>query len=181
MSLKYLLNPLFNVLTRLTCCMFPNARQNELNDLNLQSANGKIPPMWDPAFDRRYPFRHYITDLRLWSAATDVPEQRQGAAAAMRISGAAKLLIREFDPQILIAGQDVLDPNGGINAMGQPNMIHLTGLDILVRELTNRYAPLEQETQIFCISELFGFKKLQNENTDDLISRYVITLSLIHI
>lgn len=174
--LNYLISPLFNILARCTCYMYRpgHARQNELNDIHLQQANGKVPPSWDPSSDRHYPFRHYVTDVRLWSAATDLPEARQGAAAALRLTGAAKLLVREFDPQTLVNGMDVLDPAGGFDQNGNPAIIHLNGLDVLLRELSNRYAPLEQETQIHAISELFAFKRMQGENTDDLISRYVI-------
>ena len=171
--ISYLTAPLLNIFNRFRFCMY-NPRQADLNDAHLQMANGKVPPAWDPAHDRRYPFRHYVTDLRLWSAATDLPEARQGAAAALRLMGAAKLLVREFDPMMLVQGLDVLDPAGGVGINGMPLMIHLTGLDVLIRELSNRYAPLEQETQIHCISELFSFKRHQGKNTDDLISRYVI-------
>ena len=95
--LNYLFAPFMNTLYRLVCFMY-TPRQAELNDMHMQAANGKVPPAWDPAADRRYPFRHWTTDVRLWSAATDLPEGRQGAAVALRLLGAAKLLVREFDP-----------------------------------------------------------------------------------
>ena len=152
-TLSYLTSPFVNMFLRCVCFMYRpgNARQQELNDIHLQQANGKVPPSWDPSSDRHYPFRHYVTDLRLWSAATDLPENRQGAAAAMRLLGAAKLLVREFDPLMLVQGLDIPDPNGQLQQNGLPVMIHLTGLDVLLRELSNRYAPLEQETQIHCV------------------------------
>ena len=73
--------------------------QAELNDLHLQSANSKIPPSWSPERDKSYPLRTYLQDLRLWQYATDCDPLRQGPAAAQRVGGTAKELVRELDPQ----------------------------------------------------------------------------------
>lgn len=61
-----------------------------------------------------------------------------------------------------------------INAAGQqvPAVIHLSGVQALVRQLQRRYAPLAQEIQITAISELFHFKRFHQEGTDELIARF---------
>ena len=134
------------------------AQQAQINDANLQLASGRTPPSWTAERDRSYPFRHYMADLLLWNEATDLEEARRGPSAALRIGGAAKIMIREMPPEQLRDGMIVADQNG------QP--LQLTGIQTLLRVLGNRYAPLEQETQVFSIHELFSFRRYQNESTD---------------
>jgi hypothetical protein len=161
-------------------------RQHDLNDLNLQTASGKIPPSWSPERDRSYSYRQFQQDILLWAAATDVQADRQGPAVALRLAGSAKVLAREMDPQMLINGVMIDDPAGGYmldpqtgNPIRDPNtgnympaQIAITGLEALMRQLQRRYAPLDQEIQISAISELFHFRRGHHEGTDELIARF---------
>ena len=140
-------------------------RQGDINDLNLQVASGRIPPSWSPDHDRSYPFRFFVADLKLWSLSTDLDPVRQGPAVALRLGGAAKSLARDFDPVALSDGTAVQDPATG-------NIIRRTGLECLVSALERRFAPLEQELEIFSISEFLQFHKLGGEGIDESISRY---------
>lgn len=168
-AIKYLMMPVQFVLNALMSYMM-NPQQLEQNDAHLQIATGRIPPAWSPEGDRRYPFRHWEQDVQLWVAATDIPEERIGAVVALRVLGSAKSLIREIPPDLLINGQDVPDPQ---NPQG---LIHQTGLEVLLRTLARRYAPLEQEIQVNSISDLFTFKRHSGESTDDVLSRYELML-----
>lgn len=142
--------------------------QAEINDLHLQTVSGKLPPGWDPSRDKAYPFRHWLADLNLWANATDAPVARQGPMVALRLAGPAKIMVREMDADVLAGGAVILDGNG--------QQIQITGLQFLVRELQRRFAPLAQETQLHAISELLQFKRMQNESTDALISRFDIVV-----
>ena len=139
-------------------------RQMDIDHLNLQTASGKIPPSWAPERDRQYPLRLYVADLRLWAASTDVPIDKLGPAAALRLAGGAKSFARELDLQILSQGQ--LEPDG----MGQPVLV--PGLQCLIRALERRYAPLEQEMQVFVLSEMLGFRRQGSETIDDALVRF---------
>ena len=81
-------------------------------EMNLGLANGRVPPSWSVEQDKRYPLRHYIQDLTLWAAATDIDAPRRGPAAALRLTGAARSIIREMPPHLLQAGQVVDDGQG---------------------------------------------------------------------
>lgn len=171
-NIKYLMQPMLRVFALLTFCM--NAQQLEQNDAHLQIATGRIPPSWSPEQDKRYPYRLWMQDVQLWCAATDIPEERQAAVVALRVLGSAKSIVREIPPNLLIQGQDVPDPNPALAAQGA--MVHQTGLEVLLRSLNRRYGLLEQEVQINSISELFTFRKLSGETTDDVLSRFELTM-----
>jgi len=145
----------------------------EMADHHMSLANSKIPPTWSAERDKVYPLREYIRDLRLWSVATDTPEAKQAPAAALRLTGAAKLIIREMPTDLLTDGEFIFDPNTGIPAMDAAgNPMRRTGLEVLIRQLERRYGALDQETQIFHISELLCFARQPNESTDQMLARY---------
>ena len=52
-----------------------------------------------------YSLRSWLSDLILWSAATDLDGPRQGPVAALQISGAVRDLVREIPPNILQNGR----------------------------------------------------------------------------
>jgi len=143
-----------------------NPRQLEINHMNLQMASAKIPPSWGPETERAYPFRVYEQDAVLWTLATDLPQPQHGPAMALRLSGSAREVIRELDPNILVNGQQVVDP-----VLGQLN---LTGSQALLRILRRRFAPLDQESQLFSLTEFFSFQRLPSEDIDSLISRFEV-------
>ena len=158
--MKYVLQPFMRIFKFLTMHMMQAAR----DDANLGLANSRIPPSWSVERDKIYPLRYYRTDLEVWSASTDMDALRQGPAASMRITGAARLIIREMPINLLINGQVVQDDQG--------NNVQLSGLGMLLRTLERRYGATEQETQIHSISELMGFSRQNGESTDELLARF---------
>ena len=160
---RYVVAPLFRLWHSLTMSM--NA-QPAHNDWHLQQATGKIPPAWSPADQRRYSFRHWLVDLRLWTAATDIDPIRWGPMIAMRLGGAARDMVREMDPGNLAGGRIIPDGQGG--QVAQP------GYEYLIELLTRRFAPLEQEVQLEAISELFHWRRTGNDTYDECITRFEI-------
>ena len=130
----------------------------------------RIPPAWAPEMERTYSFAQYIGDIMIWAAATDIDEARIAPTVALRLQGSAKLVVREMDPNMLING--VLLPNADPMLPAVP----ITGLQYVMRQLRRRYAPLEQETQIQSISDLFHFRKFSSETTDELIARFELCI-----
>ena len=140
----------------------------------------RVPPAWSPEGDRQYSFQQYTQDVLLWAAATDIEAPRIGPTVAMRLQGSAKIVVRELDPAILANGALIPDPNGVMVPDGLggfiPQMVQVTGLQFLMRQLRRRYAPLDQEVQIQAISDLFNFRRHSSESTDELIARFELTI-----
>ena len=82
----------------------------------------------------------------------------------MRITGAARLIVREMPIDMLVQGRVVDD--------GQGNMIQLSGLGMLLRTLERRYGATTEETQVHSISELMQFARQSGESTDEVIARF---------
>ena len=141
--------------------------QAEIAEANLGLANSRIPPSWCIERDRIYPLRFYRTDLEVWAASTDLDVARQGPAASMRISGAARMIVREIPVATLINGAMV-------NDNGVP--VQLNGLGMLLRILERRYGATEEETQIHAISELMQFTRTPGETTDMCMARFDIAM-----
>lgn len=158
--LKYVFGPFARIISYLST----NMMQAERDDANLGLANSRIPPTWSIERDKFYPLRYYRTDLEVWSASTDMDPLRQGPAASMRITGAARLIVREMPVPLLQNGQVVIDENG--------NQVQLSGLGMLLRTLERRYGATQQETQIHSISELMGFTRQAGESTDEVMARF---------
>ena len=129
--------------------MAMNAQAAEFQGL----ASSKLPPTWSIERDLDYPLRHYRQDLEVWSACSDLRAEQQGPAALLRITGAARELLRELPIGILTNGQAIADPNGG------PQQIMLSGLAVLVRTLERRYGASDEEIVIHTISELMRFNR----------------------
>ena len=125
------------------------------------TATLKVPPAWSVERSQTYSLRSWISDLILWSTATDLEAHRLGPIAALQVTGSAKELVRELTPEQLANGQ--VDPQTGQ---------HVTGLMILVRTLAQRYAPLEQETQTKAVSEFLAFARQAGESVDALLVRF---------
>ena len=150
-------------------CVFSFMMQADVNDLHLGMATGRVPPGWSLENDARYPLRHWVRDVEVWAASTDIAEARIGPACAQRITGAAKIIVREIPIQTLIQGQAVPDAQG--------NMIQVSGIGMLVRILERRYGSAPQEVQIHSISELMGFVRGHHESTDGVLARFEIMLN----
>ena len=143
---------------------FPGIQGREHAEANLALANGKVPPSWCVESDSTYPLRHYCDDLRLWTCATDLAEERRAPAAVLRLTGSARAILREMPTDLLQNGQQYND--------GQGNALRRTGIEVLIRTLEARYGALDQETQVFSVSELMMFSRHPSETTDALIARF---------
>ena len=62
---RYVVQPFLRCLAGLAVSM---NRQLEINDMNLQAANGRVPPSWGPEIEKSYPFRYY-DDNEAWMEA----------------------------------------------------------------------------------------------------------------
>ena len=130
------------------------------------SANTKTPPAWGPELEGQYPFKVYIQDCMMWSLATELPEEKQAPAVAMRLSGTARALCREMlsDMPVLINGQTI-DLNDGHGPQQH------TGLAILLWRLAAKFAHLENETAVVAICEATQFSCLPGESDDEAGAR----------
>jgi len=162
----YVLGPLFRTLALLS--VFMHGAQHAHNDYNLQQATNKIPPSWSPANAKNYSFRMWLIDLQLWEVATDADPIRHGPMVALRLGGAARDMVREMDANTLANGRMQLDNNG--------NQYQQSGLQYLLQLLTARFAPLPQEVQLEAITELFTWRRQQNDTYDETITRYELML-----
>ena len=127
----------------------------------LGTATLKVPPAWSVERNQHYSLRSWISDLIMWSTATDVEPQRMGPIAALQVSGSAKELVREIPPDQLA--------NGGVDPV-TGNQI--TGLMMLVQTLARRYMPLEQEMSTRAISDFMNFDRIPGESIDALLVRF---------
>ena len=66
------------------------------------TATLKVPPAWSSERQATYSLRSWISDLILWSSATDLDHRRLGPIAALQVTGSAKELVRELDPRSTI-------------------------------------------------------------------------------
>ena len=155
-------------------CMFPGGPRSQHGAMPRQHAHVgdagppfvgtatlKVPPAWSVERSAHYSLRSWISDLVLWSTATDVEPQRMGAIAALQVSGSAKELVRELAPEQLANG--VVDPQTGQ---------HVTGLMLLVQTLARRYAPLDGEASTKAVSDFLNFNRLPGESVDALLVRF---------
>ena len=133
--------------------------QNVGHDVGV--ATLKTPPSWSYENSGMYSLRSWLSDIVLWSTATDMEQERQAPAVALVITGAARDLIREIPPQQL---RDGLWENGQ----------HVTGLLVLCRTLARHYAPLESELQTRAMSELMGYSRMPGESIDAALTRFEI-------
>ena len=142
--------------------------QADLNHEHLGAATGRVPPSWNLENEAKYPLRYWRQDLEVWAASTDLPEIRHGPCTALRISGVAKLVVREIPTETLVNGGIIIDDQGA--------QVQLSGLGMLIRILEKRYGAAPQEVQVHSISELFQFSRSSNESTDSVIARFEILL-----
>ena len=161
----------FAVLYMVVClaCIFnpqrrgQHAHTSDAGPPFIGTATLKCPPSWSIEKAHIYTLRSWVSDLVLWSTATEIPVERQAAIAALQITGSARELIREIPPEQLRDGW--VDPQ---------TQQHLTGLMVLVQHLARRYAPMEQEASTKAISELLNFIRMPGESMDELLVRFDI-------
>ena len=140
-----------------------NVHQSDAGPPFVGTATLKVPPSWSVERNHVYSLRSWISDLVLWSSATEIDPARQGPITALQVQGSAKELVRELTPMQL--------RDGDVDQMtGQ----HVTGLTLLVTVLARRYAPLEAENCTRSISEFLQFRRAPNESIDNVLVRYDI-------
>ena len=67
-----------------------------------QQATSKVPPYWEPALELKgYPYKVWLQDISIWAAGTELQDVLQAPAAAQRLGGTAKDLIRELSMEDL--------------------------------------------------------------------------------
>ena len=137
------------------------------DDVRVQSH--KLPPSWGPDQEARYPFRTWARDLALWDAANDIEDVRKGPMVALRLTGAARELIRDLPFDSLVNGVQVI---GGDGAPRQ-----LTGLQVLLQAIERRFAPNQQELAVRALSEYMGISRASGETVDEFLSRWEIARS----
>ena len=144
-------------------CMMPGWRQHQ----PVGAADAKKPPVWSPEMTQQYPFRSWVSDLVLWSVATEVEVARQGPAVALAVVGSAREVVRELleRPQ----GLEHLR-NGAQDQDGN----RVSGLMMLIQELATRYAPLEAETTTRAMFDLMSFTRVRGEGIDAHLTRFEI-------
>eukprot|EP00971_Amphidinium_carterae_P159480 3161273-Amphidinium_carterae.1 len=131
------------------------------------SGNLKRPPSWSPEMERDYPFRFWMVDTIMWALATDIPEDKQGPVIVMALGGTAKAMAREIPPAFLIHGADVDLQDGN----GQQ---HVNGCMYILIGLAKRFGPISEETNVSALADLYGFNRLPNETTDELLARFEV-------
>ena len=124
--------------------------------------NMRLPPRWEPAMETTLPFRTWMQDLMLWTICTDMSAPQQTAAIISQLGGAARDLARTLTPAEVYNG-------GTIN--GQ----HLDPVSFLLRGLSARFAPLDEENRLRAAQDLLLLARRQGETVDALISRFDIT------
>jgi hypothetical protein len=103
------------------------------------TCSSKVPPSWDPSWDKQYPFHIYCQDVMLWiSGVCELDDHQRGPAIAMRLQGVAREIVRELDLNTLMHGRMMNGNNG--QPVNQPGFMYL--LDVL----KSRFGMLPQET-----------------------------------
>jgi len=134
------------------------------------TASSRLAPSWGPEKEKDYTFRAFRMDVIMWQAATDIDITKQGPSLVLRLTGGARELMREINPDLIINGETRYDAAGNITD-------NIAGVNYILQVLQARFAPLEQEIQLCAISDLFTFTRSAGENTDDLLTRYDIIRS----
>ena len=149
----------------LLCLMVPGGgRDNPQGQLPGMITGGRdfnyrIPPPWSPEYESSYSFRAYMTDLSLWIMLTDLQPHQQCAAIIMRLGGAAREMARMISPQEMIFG-------------GIRNGQQLDPVTYLLGALHARFAALEEESRLACMTEMLAFQRKPHENINALLARY---------
>ena len=91
-----------------------------------QHANSKTPPGWGVEQESTYPFNCWKKDLMTWAYATDLDSDKQAHAVILRLTGTARVLAQEIDPNTLSLGGNVdyQDGNGPQQVPGLAILLH---------------------------------------------------------
>ena len=106
----------------------------------------RVPPGWDPADERTYSFRAWMTDIGLWSYVTDMTPPQQAAAIVLVLGGSAREHARALPPAQLLQG-------------GIVNGQQVDPVTFLLASLRTRYGALEEEHRLAIITEFTGLTR----------------------
>ncbi len=81
----------------------------------------KVPPAWDPSWERSYPFKAWIRDISMWSLATDLSAAQQCASVILRLGGTARDLASNMNENQVAHGDNVDFGDG-------QGLVHIEGL-----------------------------------------------------
>ena len=104
----------------------------------------------------------------MWAAATELFPQQIGPSIALRVAGQARKLLRDIPVQQLQQGA-MVDRNDG-NGPQQ-----FSGFQLVTFVLSQRFAPLPEETSLRAVDDILQFRRRNNENIDQLITRFLST------
>ena len=102
-----------------------------------------------------------MTEVSIWVMLTDLQPLQQAAAIAMRLGGSAREMARMITPQELIFG-------------GIRNGIQVDPVTYLLAGIHSRYAALEEESRLTCMTEMLAFHRKPGENISTLLARYEV-------
>ena len=123
--------------------------------------NYRVPPAWSPEGDSSYSFRAFITDVSLWIMLTDLQPHQQTAAIITRLGGAAREMARMITPQEILQG-------------GMRNGVMVDPVTYLLASLQDRFAALDEEARLACMTEMLAFSRRSGESFNALLARYEI-------
>ena len=143
----------------IVCYMMQGAGQQGLAPA--RDFNYRIPPAWSPDMEHTYSFRAYMTDISIWVMLTDLLPHQQAAAIVMRLGGAAREMARMITPQELTVG-------------GIRNGVQMDPVTYLLAGIHARFAALEEESRLSCMTEMLAFQRKPHESINALLARYEI-------
>ena len=108
----------------------------------------KSPPYWEPSDERLYPFDMWYTDIENWCVLADLAPEKHASAIGFRLGGTAKDMFRQIPSRTLRDG--VRDLTTGLTE---------TGLELLMRELQERYGKLSLETSMHALVQMLKFQR----------------------
>ena len=91
-----------------------------------------------------------MADAIMWCLSTDVDEARKGPQLELSLGGVARDLVREIQLPYKINGA-IVDLNDG-NGPQQ-----LSGAGYILFGLQARFAPLDEESNMRALADLYGF------------------------
>ena len=121
-------------------CMTPARRHNDR----------RAPPSWDPANERTYSFRAWLTDISLWTVVSDLSPQQQAASIVLTLEGAAREHARSLAPAQLLQG-------------GILNNQQVDPVTFLLAGLHERWGAVEEESRLAAMTEFLAFSRNPGE------------------
>jgi len=124
--------------------------------------SSRNPPSWAPDMEPRYTFAMWQRDVLLWTIAnSDLDPHRQAALLLQQLRGGARELTRDLPMNVIM--------NGALL-----NGVQVDGVTYIMNVLAERYGQLGEELRLKVIREFMDFDRKQQENIDDLLTRFEV-------